>query len=82
VRVCGAHHGPVRGQRKERGGSGEGARRRRPAPAPATGSSAPATGRRGLVNARAGGVEYVLGKMSSGSHGAGDERDRCCGGGF
>jgi hypothetical protein len=79
-RGCGAHHGPVRDQRMERGGSGEGARLHRPAPA--AGAHAPATGRRGLVDARVGGVEYVLGKVSSGSHGAGDERNRGCGGGF
>jgi hypothetical protein len=34
-----------------------------------------------LVNARAGGVKYVLGKMSSGSHCAGGERNRGCGDG-
>jgi hypothetical protein len=77
---CGAHHGSISGQRRERGGSGEGPRRRRPAPA--TGSHTPTNGRCGLVDTRAGGVEYVLGRVSGGSHGAGDERNSGCGGGF
>jgi hypothetical protein len=34
-----------------------------------------------LVEAQAGGVKYVLGKVPSGSHGAGDERSRGCSGG-
>jgi hypothetical protein len=79
-RGCGAHHGPVRGQKGEQGGSGEGARRRRPASA--AGARAPVTGRCGLVDARAEGVKYVLRKVSRGSHGASDERNRGCGGGF
>jgi hypothetical protein len=47
-----------------------------------SGARAPANGRRGLVDTRAGGVEYVLGRVSGGSHGAGDERNRGCGAGF
>jgi hypothetical protein len=77
---CGAHHGSIHGQRRERGSSGEGARRCRPAPA--AGARAPANGQCGLVDTRAGGVEYVLGRVSGGSHGAGDEKNRGCSGGF
>jgi hypothetical protein len=66
--------GSVSGLGRFRTTAGGAARRRRGGPT--AGACALANGRRGLADTRAGGVEYVLGRVSGRLHDADDERNR------
>jgi hypothetical protein len=72
--------GPVSGLRGFGTTAGGAARRRRGRPAAR--ARAPANGQRGLVDTRAGGVEYVPGRVSVCLHGSGGEQNGGLSGGL